>query len=144
MTIPPAEDYLFSEQIGHLLRKAYQRHVTIFQKNIADEKLTVAQFVVMCAVRKHQPCTLSDIANVSVIDPATVRGIIQRLQLRKLIQTSHDPNDQRKVIVMLTPTGTELVTETIPFAHTISQHTFGNLNEAERVAIIYLLQKMNA
>jgi MarR family transcriptional regulator, lower aerobic nicotinate degradation pathway regulator len=29
------ENYHFTEQVGHLLRKVYQRHVAIFQQNVA-------------------------------------------------------------------------------------------------------------
>lgn len=45
------ENYHFTEQVGHLLRKVYQRHVAIFQQNVGDSQLTAVQFITLCAVR---------------------------------------------------------------------------------------------
>lgn len=136
-------DYDFTEQVGHLLRRAYQRHVAIFQQTIPDSQLTAAQFVVLCAVNDRQSCSLSEIVRATAIDQATVRGIIERLKTRELIAVSHDPGDRRKVVVTVTPAGLDLIRETVPFAKQISEQTFGGLNPAERVAVTYLLRKMS-
>ncbi len=138
----PLEDYVFSDQVGHLLRRAYQRHVAIFQQTIPDGQLTAAQFVVLCAIRQFKSCSLSDIVKVTAIDQATMRGIIERLKAREVIQVSHDANDKRKVLVSLAPAGEKIVDATVPAAFAVSEATFGNLNAAERVAILDLLRKM--
>ena len=44
-------DYRVTDQVGHLLRRAYQRHTAIFQSVVPANKLSAAQFVVLCAVR---------------------------------------------------------------------------------------------
>lgn len=139
-----SQSYHFSEQVGHLLRRAYQRHVAIFQRLIPDSQLTAGQFVVMSAVLDQTPCSLSDLVSATAIDQATIRGIVGRLKDRKLIAVSHDVADKRKVTITLTGEGKALIEETIPFAQRISEETFGNLNPAERMAIMYLLQKMSA
>jgi DNA-binding MarR family transcriptional regulator len=138
----PPDDYVFSDQVGHLLRRAYQRHVAIFQQTIPDAQLTAAQFVVLCAVRQCGSCSLSEIVKVTAIDQATMRGIIERLKAREVIRVSHDVNDRRKVLVSLAPAGEQIVDATVPAAFAVSEATFGNLNSAERVAILYLLRKM--
>ncbi|WP_459616277.1 MarR family winged helix-turn-helix transcriptional regulator [Bordetella sp. 2513F-2] len=138
----PAPDYQFSEQVGHLLRRAYQRHVAIFQQTIPDSQLTAAQFVVLCAVRDRGACSLIEIVKHTAIDQATVRGVIERLKSRALITVSHDPADRRKVLVDLTDAGLNLVRQMVPFALQITESTFGELNPAERVAMLYLLRKM--
>lgn len=142
MPAVPAEEYVFSDQVGHLLRRAYQRHVAIFQQTISDAQLTAAQFVVLCAVRQSDACSLSDIVKTTAIDQATMRGIIERLKARKVITVAHDASDKRKVLVSLTPAGEAIVDATVPAAFAVSEATFGNLNPAERVAILYLLRKM--
>lgn len=134
--------YDFSEQVGHLLRRAYQRHTALFQQTIPDIQLTAVQFVVLCSVRELGPCSMSDIVKRSAIDQATVRGIIERLKTRQLLQVQHDQADRRKVLVSLTPEGRKLVVDVVPFAFEISEKTFGGLNPAERMALLYLLRKM--
>jgi len=136
-------DYQFSEQVGHLLRRAYQRHMAIFQQTIPDSQLTAAQFVVLCAVRDQGACSLVEVVKATAIDQATVRGVIERLKSRGLLAVSHDPADRRKVLVTLTDAGRGLVAEMVPFAQRITEATYGDLNPAERMAIIYLLRRMS-
>jgi len=137
-----ASHYDFSEQVGHLLRRAYQRHTALFQQIIPDTQLTAAQFVVLCAVRDSGACSLSEIVKLTAIDQATVRGVIDRLKTRKLLAVRHDEADRRKVLVSLTPDGQTLVGEMVPFAFEITEKTFNGFNPAERLALVYLLNKM--
>lgn len=136
------DDYQFSEQVGHLLRRAYQRHVALFQQTIPDSQLTAAQFVILCAVRDQDACSLSDVVRLTAIDQATVRGVMERLKTRELLTVTQDASDRRKVLVTLTDAGRALVGEMVPFAEKITADTFGELNPAERVAMLYLLRKM--
>ncbi len=140
----PAEyGYEFSEQVGHLLRRAYQRHTAIFQRHSCDKQLTAIQFVTLCTLVERGPSSLTDIVQATAIDPATVRGVIKRLKARDWIALSTCAQDQRKVIVTITPEGEGLVDEMVPAAQRISDLTMENLNPAERVALLHLLAKMS-
>jgi DNA-binding MarR family transcriptional regulator len=145
---PSAQDavsrYEVSEQIGHLLRKAYQRHLAIFSQTIDDPQLTAVQFAVLSASRRLGPSSMSDLGKATAIDAATVRGIIERLRARQLIELQTNPDDRRKVTVQLTRAGESLVEQITPTAFRISELTMGELNEAERVAVLYLLRKLSA
>jgi len=142
MTKKSAKDYRFSDQIGHLLRRAYQHHAAIFQQHILDSNLTAAQFVTLCAIRDMQTCSLTDVVKVTAIDQGTIRGIVERLKSRDLILLSHDESDRRKVLVSLSESGAQVVAETVPLAADITEATYGNLNPAERLALVFLLRKM--
>ncbi len=145
-TQAPTQDtdaaYDFSEQVGHLLRKAYQRHMAIFQQNIGNSQLTAVQFITLCAVRDHGPSSLSELIKATAVDQATIRGIVERLQARDLVTLKPAEQDKRKVIVSLTETGMQLVHETAPHALQVSELTMSRLNPAERVALLYVLRKM--
>ena len=136
------ENYHFTEQVGHLLRKVYQRHLAIFQQNVGDSQLTAVQFITLCAVRDMGPSSLTELVQVTAVDQATIRGIVERLKARDLITVTPDPVDRRKVVVGLTDAGAVLLTETVPQAAKITELTFGTLNPAERIALIFLLKKM--
>ncbi|MBN9324140.1 MAG: MarR family transcriptional regulator, partial [Delftia acidovorans] len=82
----PQDGYHFSDQIGHLLRRVYQRHTALFQQYIPDSQLTAAQFVVLCSVRDNSGSSLADIVKATVIDQATIRGVVDRLKQRELVQ----------------------------------------------------------
>jgi DNA-binding MarR family transcriptional regulator len=96
-----AREYVFSQQVGHLLRRAYQRHVAVFQQEIPDSRLTGAQFCVMCALRDHGAISMSEIGRVTAIDQATVRGIVERLKARELVTTSADDVDTAEQVALL-------------------------------------------
>ncbi|WP_017522841.1 MarR family winged helix-turn-helix transcriptional regulator [Pusillimonas noertemannii] len=137
-----SENYDFSEQVGHLLRRAYQRHTALFQQTIPDTQLTAAQFVVLCSIRDSGACSLSQIVKQTAIDQATIRGVIDRLKARKFVSVRHDEMDRRKVLVSLTEAGQSLVESMVPFAFEITEKTFNGFNPAERMALLYLLNKM--
>lgn len=143
MSTAPTSHYQFSEQIGHLLRRAYQRHTAIFQQVVPDSQLTAAQFVVLCAVRDAGPCEIGRIVQATAIDESSVRGIVERLKWRSLLAVEHEPGDTRHMAISLTPAGAELIEKTVPFAQQISERTFGTLDAAERSALIGLLRKIS-
>ncbi len=41
------KDYVLEDQVGHLLRRAHQRHTSIFQEHIGDSQLTPLQFAAL-------------------------------------------------------------------------------------------------
>jgi MarR family transcriptional regulator, lower aerobic nicotinate degradation pathway regulator len=135
-------DYEFSEQIGHLLRRAYQRHLAIFSQTIDDPQLTAVQFAVLSANRRLGPSSMSDLGKATAIDGATVRGIIERLQARGLIELQANPDDRRKSVVELTERARTLLDQTTPTAARISELTMADLNAVERVAVLHLLRKL--
>jgi DNA-binding MarR family transcriptional regulator len=134
--------YAFTEQVGHLLRKAYQRHMAIFQQNVGESQLTAVQFITLCAVRDNGPSSLTELVALTAVDQATIRGIVERLKARELVELGHDAKDRRKLIVHLSETGRVAVEQTEPCARQISELTLSNLNPGERVAMLFLLRKM--
>lgn len=141
-TVDDGPEYHFSHQVGHLLRKVYQRHAAIFQQNVGDSQLTAVQFITLCAINDMGPSSQAELVQITAVDQATIRGIVERLKVRELVTMSPDTYDKRKVIVSLTEAGRALVAMTVPNALKISEMTFGNLNPAERVALLFLLNKM--
>ena len=138
----PPPDYDVTQQIGHLLRRAYQRHVALFQEEIPDTQLTLAQFVALCAVRDLGGCSLNDLVKRTAIDQATIRGIVDRLLTRGLVKASEDKSDARKRFITLSGEGASLLDAMVPFAQSVSEQTYGKLNPGERVALHFLLGKM--
>ncbi len=135
--------YVLSDQIGHLLRRAYQRHTAIFQRRISDLDVTAIQFAVLVAIRDGGIMPLTRIGAATAIDPATLRGVISRLSERDLILSQNDQADRRQRLVSLTPKGLDLVARLLPEAIEITRETLSPLNPAEALAISFLLQKLS-
>lgn len=136
--------YDVSAQIGHFLRRAYQRHMALFQGEVPESTLTMVQFVALCGVRDLEAGSLNDLVKKTAIDQATIRGVVERLIAKGLVSTKSDENDARKRLILLTDEGRALLTEVIPAAQKVTELTYGSLSPAERVALQYLLVKISA
>lgn len=136
-------DYRVTDQVGHLLRRAYQRHTAIFQSVVPANKLGAAQFVVLCAVRDHAGATMADIVQATAMDEPAVRGIVERLKWTDLVTVAHEPGDKRHATVTLTALGQTTVTDTLPHAQQISELTFGDLDDSERQQLTSLLRRIS-
>nr|WP_328795629.1 MarR family transcriptional regulator [Halopseudomonas xiamenensis] len=138
----PTCEYDFTQQVGYLLRRAYQRHTEIFLQNSADPQLTSTQFVTLCALCDHGPSSQAELIKATAIDQGTIRGLIERLGKRGLIEVRAAEDDKRKVIVHITGQGRELHQRMVSAALRITELTSRNLNQAERLALSFLLEKM--
>ncbi len=134
--------YVFSDQIGYLLRRAYQRHLAIFQAEACDPQLTSVQFSTLCALKDGGRQSQAELVKSTGVDQATIRGILDRLKSRGLVAISKDAADGRKVMYAATQAGLDVVASMVPHAKTITEMTFGHLNAGERAALVFTLQKM--
>ena len=135
-------DFDFKVAVGHLLRRAYQRHVAIFHEAMKSRRLTAAQFIVLCTVRDNDATSLSDIAKATAIDQATIRGVIDRLRSRGLVLVRRDPRDERKVRVSLSKKGLTATERAVPVVKEISRLTFDGLDADEQAVFLDLLRGM--
>ena len=132
--------YVFSDQVGYLLRRAYQRHLAIFQANAGDPPLTAVQFSTLCALKDNGPQSQGELVKATSVDQGTIRGIIDRLKARGLITFSKDREDARKVIVSITADGQHVLERMVPHAREVTELTMKRLNAAERMALLHTLR----
>jgi len=142
MTSTSGSEYRFSDQVGFLLRRAYQRHAAIFKEMVAHTQLTAAQCVVLCTAREHGTCQVPDSVAATSIDEPSVRGIIERLKWRELLQVAHEPGDARRMVMTLTPAGRTIVETVTPIAEQITELTFADLDAGERETLVALLRRI--
>lgn len=135
-------EYKFEEQVGYLLRRAYQRHTAIFQRLCPDPQLTQVQLAVLCAAYERGESSLTEIGRSAAIDPATTRGIVERLQERELVALVPSKSDKRKVMVVIQRAGRQLLKDVVADAAQITRQTLSSLNPAEQVALLFLLKKL--
>jgi DNA-binding MarR family transcriptional regulator len=128
--------------IGFLIRKFYQKNQAIWQTLCPDPQMTSVQSATLSALRELGPCSLTDLGRAAATDPATTRGVVERLRQRGMITLLDDPADKRKVIVRLAPPGLRFLATIDPVMPRIADATVAPLNVAERLALEYLLLKV--
>jgi DNA-binding MarR family transcriptional regulator len=142
-TKPSAEcEYVLETQIGHLLRRAHQRHVAQFEKEVGDLDLTPTQFAALAKISERGEVSQNLLGRMTAMDPATIQGVIQRLMARGLIDRRPDPNDRRATLLRLSTPGRTLTREAIRRAHRVSNAVLEPMSPDERAAMTGLLRKL--
>jgi len=133
--------YVLDEQIGFLLRVAMQRHTSIFMSRMI-EGLTQTQFAAMAKLLEVGPCSQNHLGRLIFLDAATIKGVVDRLQLRGFVATCNDPNDRRRRAVTLTDKGRQATQDATAVAAKISAATLEPLTPEERETVCKVLNKL--
>ena len=136
------EGYALEEQVGHLLRRANQRHAAIFFDGLNDHQLTPTQFAALVKIGDEGEVSQNRLGRLTAMDPATILGVVKRLRERDLIDAKADSTDGRRSLWHLTDAGRRLLMHAIPRAEAITQGTLAPLAPAEQAAFLKLLRKL--
>ena len=136
----PDEGYRLQEQVGFVLRKAHQRHVAIFAARIGD--LTPPQFAALAKLADVGETSQNQLGNLIAMDAATVKGVIDRLKARGLVELTKHDADKRRLLVNLTAEGRETVERLIPLAEQITAETLQPLSPKEATTLLKLLSRI--
>jgi MarR family transcriptional regulator, lower aerobic nicotinate degradation pathway regulator len=134
--------YRLEDQVGFLLRRAYQRASSNLVERIGQYDLTAPQFATLA--RLHERGTLSQnlLGRLVAMEPANIRDVVLRLKKRRLVMTQRDPDDGRLILVSLTPSGLSLVNELLPIEIECTAKTLAGLNANEKRLLYELLARL--
>ncbi len=135
------QPYVLDEQVGFALRQAQQRHTTIFAAEMI-ESLTPTQWAALAKLREVGDCSQNHLGRLTAMDAATIKGVVDRLTARGFIAVRPDPHDGRRILVALTPTGSDLYERAAPIAALITDETLGPLDGDERSTLVALLRRL--
>ncbi|WP_417208393.1 MarR family winged helix-turn-helix transcriptional regulator [Antarctobacter sp.] len=140
---PDAEvqSYVLEEQIGFLLRKAYQRNSNIFL-TLVPGNLTTMQFSIMRQIAVGGPISQNRLGRSVAMDGATTKGVVDRLIARDLLTARRDPEDRRRHLLSLTPQGEALITEAVKAAARVTAETLSPLSSSEQDTLLRLLSRI--
>ncbi|WP_323776514.1 MarR family winged helix-turn-helix transcriptional regulator [Leisingera sp.] len=137
-----APEYVLDEQIGFLLRKAYQRHQTIFTDRMIGG-LTATQFSMLFRlVQMTGPISQNALGRLVAMDAATTKGVVSRLQAQGLVTTERDTEDKRRYMLQSTAKGRALIQEALPVVMGITEATLAPLTKRESETFLRLLAKL--
>ncbi len=136
-----AAPYSLDEQVGFILRQVAQRHAAIFSAGIGAD-VTMTQWAALSKLDETGPLSQNLLGRHTVMDAATIKGVIDRLTQRGLTETHLDPNDQRRRLVSLTDPGRALVHRVAVQALQVTEDTLAPLTGDERATLMALLMKL--
>lgn len=135
------ERYVLDDQIGYLLRLASQRHAVIFQEN-APLGLTPTQFAAMVRLAEIGECSQNELGRRTAMDVATIKGVVDRLRAKGLVQVRSDPGDKRRALISIAEEHRALVPSLHAAGLEISRQTLAPLTAAEQATLLRLIRKL--
>lgn len=137
---PDDTTYLLDEQVGFLMRRANQRHLSIFARHIPD--MTPMQFAALTKLCDMQNMSQNALGRATAMDAATIKGVVDRLRKRGFVTSVPDTEDQRRVTLSVTAEGQAKNKDLIKKAQVITEETLSLLDAGEQAVFLRLLGKL--
>lgn len=101
-------------QIDHALRILIQHLRRSHYADVAASKLTLPQVAVLSELAEADGLGLSELSHRMRLAHSTVSGIIDRLELRGVVERRTDPGDKRFTRIYLSDYARDLIREVLP------------------------------
>ena len=107
-TASDTPELLLDNQLCFALYSTTLAMTKVYRKLLAQLGLTYPQYLVMLVLWEQDGMTVSAIGERLFLDSATLTPLLKRLETAGVLQRTRSAEDERQVIVSLTPTGTRL------------------------------------
>lgn len=119
------------------------RAVDLYSRYLALRySLTGPQLVCVRQLLKHGSMAPGTLAKRISLSPATITGIVDRLEKRNIVTRERSTEDKRKVEIALTPEGRKLVKQMPPPLHESFSRRLEELSEEEQAEIDRVLARI--
>ena len=139
---PAVEPYRLDDQVGHLLRRAYQRASANLAAALAPHELTVAQYAVVARLAETGPMSQNALGRAVAMEPANIHAIVRRLRARGLVATRRDATDRRRRVIALAPAARHRLAALHTASHAATAATLAPLDAVEAGRLQALLARL--
>lgn len=132
-----------SDMPGHLIRRLNQHSTAVFQQRLkaAGQDITPVQFSALRTLADHPGLDQASLAGLIAYDPATIGGVVKRLEHKGFVRRQPNKNDRRAFMLLLTPSGQALLDSVTPVVSSLQGDILSNLTDSEGLTLITLMQK---
>ena len=134
--------YRLEDQVGFLLRRAYQRASSNLVDRIGPHDLTAPQFATLARLYERGPLSQNLLGRLVAMEPANIRDVVLRLKRRRLVTTRRDTGDGRLILVGLTASGLSLVEQLLPIEIECTAKTLAGFSASEKKILYDLLDRL--
>lgn len=96
------------EQLAYLIASVNRQLEEELTESLRPEGISVEQFRILTTLASNDGRSMRDLAELVLVDPATLTKIIDRMVADGLVYRAPDPDDRRKVLIFLSNRGTVL------------------------------------
>ena len=134
------DTYLLERQIGFIMRRVMQRHIAIFSSLIPE--MTPTQFAALAKLCELGQTSQNELGRLTSMDVATIKGVVDRLRARGLVQAAPLIGDRSRLLLTPTEEGRTIHTELVAKASEVTRQTLAPLGSQEQDRLIKLLERL--
>lgn len=129
---------------GHLVRRAHQISVAIFNAHLAAADVTPVQFAILNALQDSPGIDQITLAKRVAFDPATSGSVIGRLESKGWVARRADETDRRRKLLVLTPVGRDALLSMRADVEKVQTDILSPLTPPEQAQFMRLLRQFVA
>lgn len=131
------EDCIFFQ-----LAKSSQAGTRFWANAISDLNVTATQGMALNFLYSDDRITAVELGKRTLLDSATLTGILDRLAVSGLVERKQHPDDRRAILVCLTPKGRETAEKLQSVMKEANLEFLKNLDEDEQTVLRKLLSRL--
>lgn len=97
------------EQLAYIVASVNRRLEEELQEHLRPSGIPIEQFRVLDALDGIGACPMGELAVRALAEPPTLTKIIDRMISESLVFRAPDPDDRRRVLILLAPAGKALI-----------------------------------
>jgi DNA-binding MarR family transcriptional regulator len=126
---------------GFLIRRAQQRHVAAWQREVSPEVSSV-QFGVMAVLARRPGASQRELGDELDLDRSTIADLVARLERRGIVQRERHLDDRRRNALELSPAGLRELERLRPHVDQVEHVLTDALDPQERAELRRLLGRV--
>lgn len=126
---------------GSLIRRAQQRHVAIWMREVSTD-VTSVQYAVLLVLEQRPGVSQRELGDELDLDRSTIAELAARMVRNGLVERISDPQDKRRNTLFLTTTGRELLAELKPRVGNVERVLTQQLSATERDTLRQLIERL--
>jgi MarR family transcriptional regulator, organic hydroperoxide resistance regulator len=97
-----------THQLGYIIASVNRRLEDELAERLRPGGVPIEQFRILEALAQRTECTMGELAQLVLVEPATLTKIIDRMVAEQLVFRAPDPRDRRRVRILTAPAGKAL------------------------------------
>jgi MarR family transcriptional regulator, lower aerobic nicotinate degradation pathway regulator len=127
---------------GYLFRRMQQIAVSIFMEECKAFDLTPVQYAALVAIQTHPGIDATRLSAVIAFDRSTLGSVIERLEVKGLIERAPSPGDRRVKLLTITRSGAVILRDIMPSVERAQARMLQPLKAADRKTLVALLSQL--
>lgn len=96
------------DQLAYMIASVNRLLEAELEERLRPGGVPIEQYRILEVLDASEPCAMGEIATQSLIEPPTLTKIIDKMVAEGLVYRAPDPNDRRRVLILMAPGGKAL------------------------------------